>query len=312
MTDRSDDLRAWILDELSRLRIYEQKGKRRPHKPLLLLVALERLRRGERRLRLDDVADLMKALLGRYAPPIKNQPQPHYPFWHLGSSKIWMVDHARDLAERQGDTPSQAALRRTKAGFAPEVADALLNEPALLDEAIATLLHEYFPTTLHEQILQHIGLDPPTALVARERSPVWQLRRQRDPVFRRRVLEAYDHRCAVTGFRAALSGVPIGCEAAHVRWHAERGPDAVENGLCLEPTLHLLFDAGAWTLTDDRRVIVSARFEAEGEAFARLRERHGRRIRDPERGGAVLSAEYIRWHREADRGGVFREPGLGV
>lgn len=37
-------------------------------------------------------------------------------------------------------------------------------------------------------------------------------------------------------------------------------PDAVDNGFTVESTLHKMFDAGAWTLTDDRKMLVFADF----------------------------------------------------
>jgi predicted restriction endonuclease len=40
----------------------------------------------------------------------------------------------------------------------------------------------------------------------------------------------------------------------------------------MEPTIHKLFDAGAWTLTDDHRVLVSADYTGSETAVVRLRE----------------------------------------
>ena len=102
----------------------------------------------------------------------------------------------------------------------------------------------------------------------------------------------------------------IGCEAAHVQWHAYEGPDSVENGFVLEPTLHKLFDAGAWPLTDDRRVLVSADLTGTDSTVERVRGLHGDPLRPPLPGEAEISVEYIRWHREPDLGGVFRHPAL--
>jgi putative restriction endonuclease len=124
------------------------------------------------------------------------------------------------------------------------------------------------------------------------------------------VLRAYEHRCAVTGFQAALGGSYFGCEAAHVKWHAYEGPDTLENGLAMEPTLHKLFDAGAWSLTDDRRILVSADFTGTDEAVMKIRGLHGQPLRDPQPGMPLVSVEFIRWHREKGHGGVFRQPAL--
>lgn len=58
--------------------------------------------------------------------------------------------------------------------------------------------------------------------------------------FRQAVLEAYDGRCAITGFDA-----PQALEAAHI--YPYRGPatNRVSNGLLLRADLHRLFDRGA-------------------------------------------------------------------
>lgn len=70
------------------------------------------------------------------------------------------------------------------------------------------------------------------------------------------------------------------------------------------------FDAGAWTLTDDRRSLVSADLTGPDETIDRIRSFHGESIRSPLAGTPPVSVEYIRWHRESDLGGVFRHPAL--
>ncbi|MBT3224622.1 MAG: hypothetical protein HN348_36605 [Proteobacteria bacterium] len=123
-------------------------------------------------------------------------------------------------------------------------------------------------------------------------------------------MRAYEHQCAVTGFRAALGNTFIGVEAAHVKWHSHDGPDEVANGLVLEPTVHKLFDVGAWSLTDDRRILVSAQFTGSDEAIGTVRALHGRPLREPLPGHQPVRIEHIRWHREPRLGGVFRQPAL--
>lgn len=44
-------------------------------------------------------------------------------------------------------------------------------------------------------------------------------------------------------------------EAAHIRAREHGGPDLTENMLCLCPNCHVLFDAGAYVLTDDLGVV---------------------------------------------------------
>ncbi|MCP4006643.1 MAG: hypothetical protein GY725_20890 [bacterium] len=203
-----------------------------------------------------------------------------------------------------------AALRASSGHLPDDVADQLLADPALAQETVELLLERHFPRSVHDDILAAVELQFESTTHVGERPSGTNKRRLRDPRFRESVLRAYEYRCAVTGFRAALSGSYFGCEAAHVQWHAYDGPDIVRNGIALEPTLHKLLDAGAWSLTDDRRVLVSAEFTGTDETTDRIRAHHGQPIRSPLVGESELASEFIRWHREPDLGGVFRSPSL--
>ena len=70
-------------------------------------------------------------------------------------------------------------------------------------------------------------------------------------------------------------------------------------------------DHGAWTLTDDRQVLVSREFSGSDAAIATLRPFHGQRLRDPLSGCDPVGVDFIRWHREPELGGIFRWPPLG-
>ncbi len=191
----------------------------------------------------------------------------------------------------------------------------LTSDHELLAEVVRELLGDHFPSSLHDELRSVTGLDCaddcPAELSSDAAVFTTHLRRTRDPEFRRLVLQAYEHRCAATGFRAALGKSYFGVQAAHVKWHALGGPDVVGNGLVLDPTMHMLLDRGAWSLTDDRRILVSAQFTGSDEAVERLRALHGKPLREPLPGCEPVRPEFVRWHREADKGGVFRLPALG-
>lgn len=172
------------------------------------------------------------------------------------------------------------------------------------------MLYDHFPSSIHEDLIIALGLELPTARQAAEppAPPIQAL--TRDPKFRDTVLTAYEHRCAFSGFRAALGGSFFGCEAAHVRWHSQEGPDLVSNGIALEPTIHKLFDLGAWTLTDDHHILVSSKFTGTDETIARIRDRHNKPLREPLNEDHKIDRKFIQWHREKDLGGVFRGPAL--
>ena len=301
------------LERVRNLNVNRHGERRAPHKPLLLLIAIARLLRGERELPFREVESMLRPLLVCYAPSVQGRHEPKLPYWHLRSDGLWDIPEADRLPLQAGGFPRMEALRSSSGHLTDDFAEALLASPGLAQAVIRILLDEHFPESLHEDILASVGLEwPQSTDVDRvaDGDRVTYTARRRDPKFRREVLKAYEHRCAVTGFQIALGGTYFGCEAAHVQWHAYGGPDSVDNGFAVEPTLHKLFDAGAWTMTDERRVLVSAELTGADATVQRIRSLHGEAMRAPLSGASAVSVEYIRWHREADLGGVFKHPAL--
>ena len=112
--------------------------------------------------------------------------------------------------------------------------------------------------------------------------------------FRVLVTDAYHRRCAVTGEKT----LPV-LEAAHIRAHADQGPNSVSNGLLLRADLHRLFDGGYVTVDRDLRFVVSNRVREEYENGREYYAHHGRRLADlPDTPAELPSAEFIDWHNE--------------
>jgi len=294
-----------LLAAVGNLNVWQQGSRRAPHKPLLLLIALGRIQRGLPRLAgFEEATAELLPLLRRYAPPVKAKHQPELPYWHLQGDGIWEVPGGSELPRQKGGFPRMGPLRGTSAGLKPEFFNLLAGDPRLVAEVGIHLLDAHFPETLTAAVAAGASFEAEAVRFESSR------RRKRDAAFPREVLRAYEHQCAVTGFRAALDGTYLGVEAAHVRAHCYDGPSIVANGMVLTPTLHRLFDHGAWSLTDDRRVLVSSKFTGSDEATVLLRAHHGRALREPLPGDEPVAPEYIRWHREPDFGGIFREPAL--
>ena len=301
-----------VLGKISKLRTYQHGERRAPHKPLLLLFAIGQRMRAKDSLPYPAVRNALLPLLNAYARPVQNQHQPELPYWYLRSDKLWQVEGAEGLPLTLGGFPRRDALRRTSGRLDDEVQQIIATDPDGTRVVVKRILDEHFPSALHEDILAAVGINllPENSVIDAPDAAVGM--RSRDPRFRANVLRAYEYQCAATGFRAALGGSYFGCEAAHVRWHSYEGPDDVANGIALEPTLHKLFDAGAWTLTDDRRILVSQQFTGSEQAVNKLRGLHGKYLRSPLDGEPKVALEFIRWHREAGLGGVFRLPALDL
>ncbi|VVT13790.1 HNH endonuclease [Erythrobacter sp. EC-HK427] len=118
----------------------------------------------------------------------------------------------------------------------------------------------------------------------------------RDKAFRRAVLNAYDGRCAVTGWKLVNGGGRLEAEAAHIRPVEHGGPDSVRNGLALSGTAHWMFDRGLIALSDDLEIMVSRQVNDPSSVEAMI-NRTGRAIA-PLRESEKPHPQFLRWHRE--------------
>lgn len=118
----------------------------------------------------------------------------------------------------------------------------------------------------------------------------------RDVAFRRKVREAYDYRCAMSGLRLRNGGGRPEVNAAHIRPVEHLGSDAVRNGLALSGTLHWMFDRGLLSVADDGSILVS-RNKVPGEVVERLIVPSGR-LCLPREMRDWPHPENLKWHRE--------------
>lgn len=119
----------------------------------------------------------------------------------------------------------------------------------------------------------------------------------RDVAFRRRVREAYDYRCAMSGLRLRNGGGRPEVQAAHIRPVEHQGNDSVRNGLALSGTLHWMFDRGLVSVAEDQRTILVSRNKVPGEVIARLIA-PDMQLLPPLDPRDAPHPENLKWHRE--------------
>ncbi len=293
------------------LRRAQSNGRYAPHKPLLVLLALARIQRGDARLvPFADVDKPLQNLLAEFGPSGSAKSR-HYPYWHLDRA-LWQVNGPATLVNRaRGATPNLSELRQdgVQAGFAPEVDAALRAQPDLLVRVAQRVLDAYFPPTLHADIAAVVGLDlsPPTPEVRENAAPAYGAgaKRARSARFREQVLLAYEHRCCVCGFDLRIGNVSAGLEAAHIQWHTAGGPDVEPNGLSLCALHHKLFDLGAFTLEPgDLRIVFSRHAIAGSKGLSGELKHHGQPLLRPQSPDLLPGPEFIEWNQH----NVFKTP----
>jgi putative restriction endonuclease len=279
---------------------WKRGGQRAPHKPLLLLLALGKIVRGEPRLiRFREVDQELGRLLREFGPSRKSV-HPEYPFWRLQHDEVWELPNAERFVPRTGHTDakkSQLIRHDATAGFTQSIFDMLRKNTRLLGELVSEILEAHFPSSYHDELLQVVGLD--AARIA--------VHKARDPAFKHIVLEAYEYQCAICGYDAQLRSCPLGLDAAHIRWFAFGGPDTPDNGLALCAVHHRAFDRGAIGLTNALEIVVSAGVHGGDCIDNWFKAFNGARLRRPYSESMIPRRQHIAWHRRE----VFREPPRG-
>ncbi|SHG02971.1 putative restriction endonuclease [Fodinibius roseus] len=288
--------RQEITDRFDSLTVWKNGDRRAPHKPLLVLLALGYLQNEDRRLLpYPEVEKKLEALLTEFGT-IRNASNTHYPFWRLQNERIWEIERSDELLVNSSGDVRKTELRQKniRAGFTEEVYNLLKKNPELVAEVGWKILQAHFPETIHEDIIHETGFSPEGQ----------SLSKQRDPNFRREVLRAYEHRCAVCDFDVRIGAKTLCIEAAHIKWHSAGGPDDISNGIALCTMHHKLFDLGAFTLDKNRQFLVSERVTGNNGFDLWLARYHGNVITKPIRAVYEPSVEYIAWNRSE----VFKMP----
>lgn len=289
-----------ILRKFDEIRVWRQGDRRAVHKPLLVLLMLGRLVLGDTKARFEEIEQDFQRLLERFGPSSAAASR-QYPFWHLRSDGLWVLEGPAELIQRPaGASPTLAEARKLTGAFSPEVLQSLSEHPDWISRIAQRIVTAHFPESLQQDVLAAAGLDGLESGV-RESTE----RQRRDPTFRPRVLLAYEYRCCVCRHDLRLDGQVVGLEAAHIRWVQARGPDIEPNGLALCSLHHKLFDLGVFTvLPNNYMLVVSQHVTGSDEVRARLMSFHGAGIVLPQSAGFFPAKDFLDWHH----GEVFKRP----
>ena len=307
--------RSEFLQKLGQVRFWRTHGKRAPHKPLLVLLALARVAQGRERLARyeDDIERPLTDLLERFGPSRKVI-HPEYPFSRLRNDGLWEIPGGESLpATKQGDLHRSGLIKHAvTGGFPKPLYELLCSDAGLIQQAAEALLYEHFPYTLHDDIRAATGFpaeflmwDSPGLPYGLTAKQIYI--RKRDPDFRHNVLEAYEYRCAVCSFDLRLEDELLGLEAAHIKWHSAGGPDEVPNGLALCSIHHKALDRGALGLASTAKgykVLISDKVHGESDATRWFWDCQAMPLQHPRSSTFAPKPEFVQWHTRE----VFRYP----
>lgn len=216
----------------------------RPHKPLLLLAALDLIDEGKASPdRIPWCQDLRDRFSARFLQVRKHNDQntPENPFFHLQTQGLWQawIEDGNSRLPLQS-TPLVNQMGRVFARFTDgfEHLTALPATRQLLREA---LIARYFP---HLSSIQKSPIHNPQSEIQPLRVAEEPLEYGRSPAFRRLILNLYDHQCAACGLRIRLSaGNDVSfIDAAHLLPWDRFHNDHPTNGLALCKNHHWAMD----------------------------------------------------------------------
>lgn len=285
------------LKAIANVNAWSKGDKRAPHKPLLMLYAIAQLSRGVKENTFEAVDKHLSKLLEDFGPP--NPTKATYPFLRLANDGIWTV-HGTEVINTKKDYGKGHLLEVRAAGsFTPEMALAL-QDATLRREAIEFLLHQNFPESLHEDILNSLGIELDVALSTNKRT-------RRDPEFRQRVLEAYERRCAICGFQIRRDDQVVGVEAAHIKWHQAGGPDVEQNGVAMCTMHHKLFDYGLFAIDPELKLKVSTKANGGYGLNEWLLRFHNQEMQRPVKRSFYPEPEFTDWQVNEVFKGSYRD-----
>jgi putative restriction endonuclease len=286
------------LRKLATLRIDRARGNPAPHKPLLLLVIMEMVEKGEiasREVTLSpNLAFRFSVFWSVVADRRRQSPEVRLPFHHLGSSGIWQPLMANGQ-------PSPDKKLTTSVRLDPSFFDCLA-DGKFRDRGRRILIETspYFYPEERAALYSMLRVNPALPEV-RQNEELYRTSVQtgRDARFRIEVvILAYQHTCALTGYRMTTMEMESIVDAAHIHEFRDSRNNDPQNGLALSKNAHWQFDRGLWSLNDDYRVLVNKeKFLEEGVPGQRLADFEGRKIFLPSDPKYWPESTYLGWHR---------------
>lgn len=249
---------AEYLQAFAQLNVNRAGGIASPHKPCMLLAMMGLAEAGklaQNQIRFEP------PMLERYARFFNivrgpsDHPNPWFPFFHLRSDGFWHLQPkpGREVALDVLDSARSASV------IAENVACASL-DPALHSLVLDPIAREQLRQQLvvawfgafskplnalfeEERQIDNAEIDLRKRIEGEQAAPV---EAPSDPArsaaFRRIVTEAYDYRCAASGWRIILPDSTVLVEAAHLVPYADSHDDDPRNGIALSPSFHWAMD----------------------------------------------------------------------
>ena len=293
----------FYLDRIRRLNVNRNHGNPAPHKPLLLLAVIDFIEQNKvLNNRIEPSTEFVEAFLKYWNLIRSDRPRIFLPFYYLRSDGFWHLYAKPDKAIYEFRSMSQIAENIAYASFDDDLFT-LLAKPDTRELIRYAIIETYFPNDAvifraaineNQQNFSLENLLSHQANLEREKNLD---KPKRSPLFRGVIMRLYDYTCAACRFRlVTLDGMTV-VDAAHIIPFSISHDNSIGNGLALCKLHHWAFDNGLISIDDDFCLLISPRFEENGNEAFLLRQLHSRKIFLPKQQSFLPSFGAIQWHR---------------
>jgi putative restriction endonuclease len=286
-----------------------------PHKPILLLCVLDLFDSDEISSNLVEISDDLVELFDRYwgrVLPFNRPGNLALPFFHLRGDEFWHLLPRYGRSSLGSQITSMTRLREEVIGARmDEKLYGLIESKGNRDRLRSVLIETYFSPEIRplvvEQSITNRGafvyseelLRRPEDSRVEETLSLDEAYRPaiRDQGFRRAVVTAYSHRCALCGIRVRTLDGHTAVTAAHIRPWSETHDDRPANGMALCRMCHWTFDEGLLGVSQEYEVIASKQLVVSNNLPGYLTNLEGRGIVGPGQKLFWPDTESLRWHQ---------------
>ena len=299
----------------------ETTKRRAPHKPILLLAVMDLIHRGVITAPfIDACGDLVELneLFGLYwlrIVPLGQSSSIAFPFSRLSREPFWhLLPHpGKEITPAIiTSTSSVTYLRKHALGAALDYELFLLmkteaGRDALREALLQSCFSDMAQLLLREQsVINREASEYSRILEEKSHLPlVKQIVEAenyrpaaRAQAFRRIVVNAYDHRCALCGVRIITPEQHTAVDAAHIVPWSRTQNDDIRNGMALCKLCHWAFDRGMMGVSDHYNVLTSRQIVADPNVPGFLVTLNGRAMIPPQDHDLWPAQQYLSEHRK--------------
>lgn len=287
---------------------------RAPHKPLLLLAIIDLFEQNNSLENFIALTPDLIELFGIYwqvVNPPSQRADIFKPFFHLHNDGFWHLVPVPGAEERLKHTRtivSMSQLEETVLGATlDEELFALWQTENGRTQSRVVLITTYFSHDIQQRLQQQTIINEQAyqyslELLKKKPTTIDEMKPEYQPIrdqgFRRAIVKAYDHRCAICGLRILTADGHTAVAAAHIiPWSISHNDDP-RNGLALCHLCHWTFDEGLVAFSDHYHVKISPQLSTLSNLPGHLLTFADRKLIGPQNDTLWPLLDSIRWHRQ--------------